>query len=477
MTVRSTPSLVPVKPPARGKSRLVGPPTTPARALAAAFALDTVARLPGRRPRRRGARGHRRRALRPRLGARWAARRSPTGSPATSTRPCAQAAAEARRRWPDLVPVAVCADLPALRAGDLDAALARVAADGRRLRRGCRGLGTTLYTAPYDALRPAVRAGLADGAPRRRGGEIDGRPASLRRDVDDLDDLRRPRRSASGRTPRPLPPTRTQPTAGLPRRGARHQAFVAGSADSWRTSWPGLLGRRLLRRSLLGGGLLGRGFFAVAFAVVAFLAGAFLAAVVFAAVDLLGGASTSWPVAFFARWRCLLRGGLLGRRLLRRVAFLAGVDFFAVVFLAGASSWRPPSWRSAAFVGERLLGGRLLAAAAAPARLLRGRADAASVSFGSFFAPETTFLRSAPALNFGTAFFFALIRSPVWGLRTQRASRTRFSKEPKPVMATFSPLATSRVIVSRTDSSACAACLAVPLVTRGQCVDELRLVH
>ena len=40
--------------------------------------------------------------------------------------------------------------------------------------------------------------------------------------------------------------------------------------------------------------------------------------------------------------------------------------------------------------------------------------------------------------------FFAFIRSPVRGLRTQRASRTRFSNEPNPVMATFSPRATSR---------------------------------
>ena len=87
-------------------------------------------------------------------------------------------------------------------------------------------------------------------------------------------------------------------------------------------------------------------------------------------------------------------------------------------------------------------------------RLGRRAAAAASVSFGSFLAPETTALRSAPALNFGIAVFLALIRSPVRGLRTQRASRTRFSKEPKPVMATFSPFATSRVMVSSTDSSA-----------------------
>ena len=78
----------------------------------------------------------------------------------------------------------------------------------------------------------------------------------------------------------------------------------------------------------------------------------------------------------------------------------------------------------------------------------------AAVSFGSFFAPATTSLSSLPAENFGTAFFFDFIRSPVCGLRTQRALRTAFSNEPKPVIATFSPLATSRVMVSSTDSSA-----------------------
>jgi hypothetical protein len=84
------------------------------------------------------------------------------------------------------------------------------------------------------------------------------------------------------------------------------------------------------------------------------------------------------------------------------------------------------------------------------------------VSFGSFLAPDTTFFRSAPALNFGIAVFLALIRSPVRGLRTHRASRTRFSNDPKPVMATFSPLATSRVMVSSTESRACWACLRLP---------------
>ena len=86
----------------------------------------------------------------------------------------------------------------------------------------------------------------------------------------------------------------------------------------------------------------------------------------------------------------------------------------------------------------------------------------AAGSLGSFLAPETIALRSAPAVNFGIAVFLARMRSPVRGLRTMRASRICFWNEPKPVMATFSPRATSRVMVSRTLSSACWACLRLP---------------
>ncbi len=120
--------------------------------------------------------------------------------------------------------------------------------------------------------------------------------------------------------------------------------------------------------------------------------------------------------------------------------------FFAAAFFAGAFL--------VAFFAALVTAPPVAASAALVA--------ASSVSLGSFLAPETTALRSAPALNFGIAVFLALIRSPVRGLRTHRASRMRFSKEPKPVMATFSPFATSRVIVSITDSSACAACLRLP---------------
>ena len=126
-------------------------------------------------------------------------------------------------------------------------------------------------------------------------------------------------------------------------------------------------------------------------------------------------------------------------------AFLAGADFFAdeLVFFAVEDAFlaEPPA---------------ALRAAAVPRLTAPPEAEsaAANVSLGSFLAPDTTSLSCAPGLKLGTAFFLAFMRAPVEGLRTHLASRTFFSKEPNPVMATFSPLATSRVMVSSTDSSA-----------------------
>jgi hypothetical protein len=162
------------------------------------------------------------------------------------------------------------------------------------------------------------------------------------------------------------------------------------------------------------------------------------------------------------------------------LVFFAGVDFLAVLFLAvevelvffaglffavllradelldeeppAAEDARPAALLATAAVLR-------IAGFAAPGVAI---AAAANVSFGSFFAPETTFFRSAPGLNLGTARFFVFTRSPVAGLRAQPAFLICRSNEPKPVMATFSPLATSRVMVSSTDSKACAAALRFP---------------
>ena len=120
------------------------------------------------------------------------------------------------------------------------------------------------------------------------------------------------------------------------------------------------------------------------------------------------------------------------------------VAFVAEVFLAGGD-----------VVDEAVLAALLVALDVA---LAAGEA----ATLGSFFAPETTAFRSAPARNLGTAVFLARVRSPVRGLRTMRDGRMVFSKAPKPVMATFWPFATSRVMVSRTDSRACCADLLLP---------------
>ena len=101
-----------------------------------------------------------------------------------------QAAAEAQRRWPDAAPVALCADLPALAADDLHEALGLVPAGTPAFVSDAEGTGTTLYTASYDRFEP--RFGLASREAHLATGaaEIGGDLPTLRRDVDDLDDLR-----------------------------------------------------------------------------------------------------------------------------------------------------------------------------------------------------------------------------------------------------------------------------------------------
>lgn len=180
-------ALVPVKPPARGKSRLVGLPGDRRRALAEAFALDTVAAcLAGRRV---GA------VLVATDDASFAARLAALGCPSIPdgvtgdlNASLRQAAAEARRRWPDLQPVALCADLPALRPADLDAALAEVG-DEPSYVPDAAGLGTTLYTADWDRFDPRFGPGSRE-AHDRQAFAVGVDATTLRRDVDDLDDLR-----------------------------------------------------------------------------------------------------------------------------------------------------------------------------------------------------------------------------------------------------------------------------------------------
>ena len=153
-------ALVPVKPPAIGKSRLTGVTAEARRALAEAFALDTVpaciaatsvaevlivtddgpfaARLTG-------------------LGTTVI----PDGARDDLNGTLRHAAAEAHRRWPHLRPVALCADLPALRPADIDEVLARVGPVAAFVP-DTPAVGTTLYVAPYGEFDPRFGPGSRD---------------------------------------------------------------------------------------------------------------------------------------------------------------------------------------------------------------------------------------------------------------------------------------------------------------------------
>ena len=183
--------LVPVKPPSVGKSRLVGPSPDVRRSLAAAFALDTVGvalRTPGVEE-----------VLAVTDDATFATELAavgahviPDGVAGDLNETLRQGAAEAARRWPELLVVALCADLPALRTDDLAGALdevARAVDGGPVFVADADGIGTTLYAALADRFDP--RLGLGSRAAHLALGarELDGDWPTLRRDVDDLETL------------------------------------------------------------------------------------------------------------------------------------------------------------------------------------------------------------------------------------------------------------------------------------------------
>ncbi len=180
--------LLPVKPPARGKSRLDVDPVR-RRALAAAFALDTArACLAAEQVVA---------VLAVTDDARFAddlraagCETIPDGVAHDLNESLRVAAAEAHRRWPAARPVAVCADLPSLHPADLDAALLDAAAAPSPAFVADRdGIGTTLYAAPHDTFSPRFgsrsREAHLDAGTR----EIEGDLSSLRRDVDDAEGL------------------------------------------------------------------------------------------------------------------------------------------------------------------------------------------------------------------------------------------------------------------------------------------------
>ncbi|MBM7519527.1 2-phospho-L-lactate guanylyltransferase [Nocardioides nitrophenolicus] len=100
------------------------------------------------------------------------------------------AAAVLRAERPDLRPVALCADLPALTSEDLAAALVDAGSQpGPCFVRDADTTGTTLYSAAYDEFDPRYGVGSASAHGGSGARALAGELVTLRRDVDDLDSL------------------------------------------------------------------------------------------------------------------------------------------------------------------------------------------------------------------------------------------------------------------------------------------------
>jgi 2-phospho-L-lactate guanylyltransferase len=181
--------LLPVKPPARGKSRLSDLADPVRRRLAEAFALDTAQACLGASA----------------VGAVLVVTDDAGFSRELTALGCVaipdgvsddlngtlvQAAAEATRRWPHLVPVALTGDLPALRPTDLDAALSSVPIGRPAYVSDADGIGTTLYTAAAGDFAPRFGDGSRAAHDEDGVRPVEGDLPTLRRDVDELDDLR-----------------------------------------------------------------------------------------------------------------------------------------------------------------------------------------------------------------------------------------------------------------------------------------------
>ncbi|WP_082623893.1 2-phospho-L-lactate guanylyltransferase [Nocardioides sp. Soil805] len=186
MSAASFVVILPVKPPALGKSRLRGLPDAQRRDLAAAFARDTAAaarRTPGVVA-----------VLAVTDDFRFARELAqdgceviPDGAGEDLNATLRQAAAEADRRWPGATPVALCADLPALVPDELASALQEVS--GPTFVRDAAGTGTTTYAAPPDRFEPHFGPDSAARHLRAGAREVVAPVRTLRLDVDDLGDL------------------------------------------------------------------------------------------------------------------------------------------------------------------------------------------------------------------------------------------------------------------------------------------------
>ncbi|GAA3536226.1 2-phospho-L-lactate guanylyltransferase [Nocardioides daeguensis] len=180
--------LLPVKSPGNGKSRLSTLRDAERARLAAAFATDVVDAC----LRTDGLAGvlvvSDDAGFAATLGARGAATCADPGGGLNAA--LRHAAAYLHRLRPDLRPVALCADLPSLVAGDLAAALGDAASGaGPCFVRDADGTGTTLYSATYDRFDPHFGAGSAAAHAGSGARALAGDLPTLRRDVDDVDSL------------------------------------------------------------------------------------------------------------------------------------------------------------------------------------------------------------------------------------------------------------------------------------------------
>jgi 2-phospho-L-lactate guanylyltransferase len=184
--------LLPVKPPARGKSRLAGGlPPDQRTALATAFALDTLAAAREAAPVAE--------VMVVTDDFRFAARARelgcavlPDGVSGSLNASLVQAAHEAARRWPSYGVAALCADLPALDPADLTVALEQVPDRGAVFVADAVGTGTTMYAARgLDAFSPSFGTGSRDAHLASGAIALEGDLSTLRQDVDDPGDLGR----------------------------------------------------------------------------------------------------------------------------------------------------------------------------------------------------------------------------------------------------------------------------------------------
>lgn len=181
--------LVPVKDLATAKSRFIGVDPATRRQLAGAFALDTVAAVLACPDVRGVVVIGADETLTPLLADSGCLLLADP-APGDLNRILRHGAASAQQRWPGCTPVALCADLPALRTADLMTAL-RGIGDTPAVVGDHHAVGTTMYAAPSPSFHP--RFGLNSLATHLAAGaeEITVDVPSLRCDVDVLADLSR----------------------------------------------------------------------------------------------------------------------------------------------------------------------------------------------------------------------------------------------------------------------------------------------